>query len=184
MKRDDELMWKATLDCDKQFDGEFFYAVKTVGVYCKPSCKSRAPLRKNVLFFESATAAQRAGFRPCKRCRPDLPEYAPSATFARNAKNLMDAHFKDRKFLAQKMKTIGLSSNRLSEIFKCEYGILPMMYLNNKRLERAKELLAQSAMPIIDIAYEIGFESLSAFYAFFKKYSAETPKNFRNNSRL
>ena len=70
MKLTDDEMWEATINCDSNLDGRFFYAVKTVGVYCCPSCKSRAPLRKNVLYFETGEQAQRAGFRPCKRCRP------------------------------------------------------------------------------------------------------------------
>lgn len=67
-----EEMWKAVVDCDNRYDGKFLYAVKTVGVYCHPSCKSRTPLQKNTVFFASAEEAVKSGCRPCKRCRPDL----------------------------------------------------------------------------------------------------------------
>ena len=89
-------MWQALLDCDPSYDGQFFYAVKTVGAYCRPSCKSRAPLRKNVLYFQTAAEAEQAGLRPCKRCRPDLEKYNPAARLAGQAKKLIDGHFDKR----------------------------------------------------------------------------------------
>lgn len=67
-----DTMWKATVQCDPTYDGVFFYAVKTTGKFCWPSCKSKVPNCENVSFFLSANEAQRAGYRPCKRCRPDL----------------------------------------------------------------------------------------------------------------
>ena len=70
MKLTDNEMWKAVTSCDAALDEQFFYAVKTTGIYCRPSCKSRAPLRENVLYFETGEDACHAGFRPCKRCRP------------------------------------------------------------------------------------------------------------------
>ena len=70
MKLTDDEMWEAVINCAPALDGQFFYAVKTVGVYCRPSCKSRTPLRKNVLYFETGEDARNAGFSPCKRCRP------------------------------------------------------------------------------------------------------------------
>jgi len=92
----DDKMWKAVVDCDKSYDGQFFYAVKTVGVYCRPSCKSRTPLRKNTNYFETQEDAEKAGFRPCKRCRPDLLDYAPMLELAQQTKNLIDDYFQER----------------------------------------------------------------------------------------
>jgi AraC family transcriptional regulator of adaptative response / methylphosphotriester-DNA alkyltransferase methyltransferase len=67
-----DTMWDATVSCDKEYDGAFFYAVKTTGIFCRPSCKSRVPNKDNVSFFLNASEAQKAGYRPCKRCRPDF----------------------------------------------------------------------------------------------------------------
>ena len=179
MKYDENTMWKAAVECDNEYDGKFFYAVKTVGVYCRPSCKSRTPLRKNVRFFEKNEDAEKAGFRPCKRCRPDLPDYAPMLALAEKTKRLIDGYFHERERLATDMKRLGISANHLTAVFKRHYGLSPLGYLNQKRCEHAKKLLAETDQPIIDVASEIGFDSLSAFYAFFKRRTGTTPKNYR-----
>ena len=180
----DDEMWRATVDCDFTCDGVFYYAVKTVGAYCRPSCKSRTPLRKNVLFFTSAEAAEAAGFRPCKRCRPDIKNYAPTTKLAEDVKNLIDEYYLDREHLADEMKNIGASKNHLASVFKQAYTFPPNEYLNEKRLEYAKKQLQETEAAIISIAGDIGFESLSAFYAFFKKRTNITPGEFRRASNV
>ena len=183
MNCDADTMWQAAVACDKAYDGKFFYAVKTVGVYCRPSCKSRTPLRKNVCFFSSGQEAEQAGFRPCKRCRPDLLDYAPMADLAGQAKELIDGYFRERERLIGAMKQLGVSANHLAVVFKQQYGLPPMDYLNQKRAEHAKRLLAETDMAIIDVAYDIGFDSLSAFYIFFKKQAGTTPKAYRADAK-
>jgi AraC family transcriptional regulator, regulatory protein of adaptative response / methylphosphotriester-DNA alkyltransferase methyltransferase len=69
--------WEAVIKCDKTYDGQFFYGVKTTGIFCKPSCSSKTPLRKNCEFFDEIDKAYTSGLRPCKRCRPDLSDYKP-----------------------------------------------------------------------------------------------------------
>ena len=179
MKYNEDTMWQATIDCDKKYDSEFFYAVKTVGVYCRPSCKSRAPLRKNICFFETKQDAENSGFRPCKRCHPDLLEYDPALKLAKHTKELIDKYFYERKQLTLEMKQLGVSANHLTAIFRQQYGLSPIGYLNKMRSEHAKILLAQTNTPIIDVAFDIGFESLSAFYVFFKKHTGTTPRDYR-----
>ena len=174
-----DIMWQAAVDCDKEYDGKFFYAVKTVGVYCRPSCKSRTPLRKNVLFFQTGEQAQSSGFRPCKRCRPDLLEYEPMKTLALQTKDLIDSCFCERAKLAKEMKSLGASSGHLSAVFKRQYGFSPMDYLNQKRADYTKYLLQETGMSIIEISADVGFDSLSAFYTFFKKHTGMTPKHYR-----
>jgi AraC family transcriptional regulator of adaptative response / methylphosphotriester-DNA alkyltransferase methyltransferase len=176
----DEEMWRAVIDNDGNYDCRFFYAVKTVGVYCRPSCKSRAPLRKNVRYFETGTDAQRAGFRPCKRCRPDLVDFAPAADIARQAKELIDSYYYKRDQLAAEMKRLGVSSGHLAALFKRQYGMSPLEYLNQIRVEQAKKMLSGTDRPIIDIAGEIGFDSLPSFYGFFRKRAGATPKEYRS----
>ena len=74
----DNEKWDAVVHCDPTYDGQFFYGVKTTGIFCRPSCKSKTPLRENVEFFDEAAVASARGMRPCKRCRPDLLDYAPT----------------------------------------------------------------------------------------------------------
>jgi AraC family transcriptional regulator of adaptative response / methylphosphotriester-DNA alkyltransferase methyltransferase len=179
----DDERWKATADCDTRYDGEFFYAVKTVGVYCRPSCKSRTPLRKNVCYFETPQEAEKAGFRPCKRCRPDLPDYAPVLEIARLTKELIDGYYHNRERLTEKMEQLGVTSGHLAVIFKQQYGMTPIQYLHQLRIEYAQKMLGETAMPIIDIAFDTGFNSLSAFYSFFKKNTGTTPKEYRVKSK-
>ena len=183
MEFNEEIMWNAVVGCDEAYDGKFFYGVQTVGVYCKPSCKSRTPLRKNVRFFETGREAEEAGFRPCKRCNPNLIDYAPMLELARQTKELIDVYFCERKKLWAKMEQLGVSPSHLSVVFKHQYGVRPANYLNQKRAEYAKRMLAETNMSIIDVAGDIGFESLSGFYTFFRKYTGTTPKNYRENLR-
>jgi AraC family transcriptional regulator of adaptative response / methylphosphotriester-DNA alkyltransferase methyltransferase len=175
----EEHRWQQVITCDASADGEFYYAVKTVGVYCRPSCKSRTPLRKNVLFFRSAKEAEQAGFRPCKRCRPDLLDYAPALEIAKKAKSLIDGYWDNRRRIDSEMRELGVSASQLSRIFRSEYGMTPVEYLAQVRVGYAKEMLASEGNAIIDIAYEVGFESLSAFYRFFKKHTGTTPRDYR-----
>lgn len=172
-------MWTAVVACDKAYDGRFFYAVKTVGVYCRPSCKSRTPLQKNVCFLETALHAEQAGFRPCKRCRPDLPDYAPMAELARRAKALIDAHGHDAVRLRAELRRLGVSPGRLAAVFKQQYGAPPAQYRNQRRATRARDMLSGTDMSILDIAAETGFSGLPAFYDFFKRHTGTTPRQYR-----
>jgi AraC family transcriptional regulator of adaptative response / methylphosphotriester-DNA alkyltransferase methyltransferase len=172
-------MWTATVNSDKNCDGAFFYVVKTVGVYCRPSCKSRTPLRKNVSFFETSADAQNAGYRPCKRCQPDLPHFEPAEDLAKKAKDLIDNAKGNEENLTQMVAQLGVSASHLSFIFKQRYKMSPLHYLNEVRLQKAKTLLSETDMPILDVAGEVGYESLSAFYRLFKKYTGMAPKAYR-----
>lgn len=179
MQFGNDEMWQAVVACDKGYDGKFLYAVQTVGVYCRPSCKSRTPLPKNILYFTTSKEAEQAGFRACKRCRPDILDYAPSTELAQQIKSLIDAYFKERGRLSLAMKNLGVSSSHLAIIFKQQYGILPSQYLNETRTAYAKKMLAESPVPIIEIAMDIGFDSLPSFYGFFKRQTGSTPKAYR-----
>ena len=182
MLLNDDEMWQAVISCDKTYNGKFFYAVKTVGVYCLPSCRSRTPLRKNVSYHETETDAKKSGFRPCKRCRPDLQNHAPMSELAKQTKKLIDENYFQRKILIDKMKQLNVSTNHVASVFKQKYEISPLQYLNRIRMEYSKKMLSESVIPIIDIASEVGFDSLSAFYSFFKKQAGITPKKYRISS--
>ncbi len=175
-----EEMYEAVLENNESYDSIFFYAVKSTGIYCRPSCKSKAPKKENVEFFTHAHEARTAGYRACKRCRSDLLDYKPMQDMAKKLKKLIDASFAESASLRAEMDTMGLSHKRMVEIFKEEYGITPSQYMNDLRYDEAQKLLTQSNNEIVDIAYSVGFGSLSAFYKFFKERASMSPAAYRN----
>jgi AraC family transcriptional regulator of adaptative response/methylated-DNA-[protein]-cysteine methyltransferase len=180
----DDKKWEAVISNNKEADGQFFFAVKSTGIFCRPSCSSREPNKKNVLYFDSREDAMTAGFRPCKRCRPDLDEYKPIAEIAEEIKEIIEKNFLDRQTLEEKLNSIGMSRQRMSQIFKQHYNKTITQYSNTLKLEAAKEMLKDSDKPVIDIAYSLGFESLSAFFTFFRKHTDMTPGEFRGIAEI
>ena len=172
-------MWRAVCENDDAFDGVFFYAVESTGIFCRPSCKSKTPKRENVRFFDSASAARAAGFRPCKRCRSDLADYQPMRDIAEKARLLLEDSFAADQDRALALRCLGLSRRRLAEVFLAVYGVTPSDYLARLRLEAATWLLADTDDAIIDIAYSVGFGGLSSFYRFFKGQSGLSPAAYR-----
>ncbi len=172
-------MYEAVLQNNESYDAVFYYAVKSTGIYCRPSCKSKAPKLENIEFYQTANEALSAGYRACKRCRSDLLDYKPMKDIAEKLKNLIDIMFYEANALNSEMEKIGLSRKRMTEIFKEEYGITPSSYVNNLRFKEAKRLLEKSNEEIIDIAFSVGFNSLSAFYKFFKERANMSPAAYR-----
>ena len=177
MMKDDE-MWKAVRESDPSCDGKFFYGVKTTGIYCRPSCKSQLPRRENVVFFRTREEAENAGFRPCKRCRPDLMEYDPTLELSMRTKELLDQHFSDRVMLSRDIKRMGVSRKHLTQVFKQKYDITPSEYLIQVRVAAAKQLL-QDGSDISDAAGMAGYENLSEFYDHFRRQTGMTPARYR-----
>jgi AraC family transcriptional regulator of adaptative response / methylphosphotriester-DNA alkyltransferase methyltransferase len=175
----DDQRWQAVLENDALYDGLFFYGVTSTKIFCRPSCKSKPPLKKNVHYFENLKQAEQAGYRPCKRCRPDLLEYQPVKEIAEKLKLLLDNNFTRQKELVEKMGRIGVTYHRLVNVFKEYYHITPKKYYDNLRLEEAKRALLETNDTIIDIAYNLGFQSLSAFYKFFQKNMNSPPSKYR-----
>ena len=164
----DDEMWEAVRDCDASCDGKFFYGVKTTGIYCRPSCKSKLARRENVVFFRTREEAETAGFRPCKRCRPDLLQYDPALELSERTKELLDQHFSDRLRLGRDMKGMGVSRKHLTQVFKQKYDLTPSEYLIRVRIAAARQLL-QDGSEIPDAAGMAGYENLSEFYDQFRR---------------
>ncbi|WP_077610308.1 bifunctional transcriptional activator/DNA repair enzyme AdaA [Clostridium sp. Marseille-P2415] len=180
----EEEMWREVIENDESYDGIFFYAVKSTGIYCRPSCRSKRPKQENICFFETAKEARDAGFCPCKRCRSDLFDYQPMKEIAEKAKQLLEQSFHKRLELDRKLKDMGISLRRMAEIFKEEYGITLFEYVGRLRLAEAKRLLSDTDDGIIDVAYSAGFNGVSSFYRFFKNRTGMSPARYRKEHRI
>ncbi len=174
--------WQAINRNNADYDGQFYYGVKTTGIFCRPSCKSKPPLASNTLFFDSVAAACEHGFRPCKRCRPDLYEYQPVLELLEQAKKLYLEYFADKEKLAAELRALPVSQAHLIRLFRTHYGVTPNEYLNRLRVAKAAETLLQSDASLLDIAYTTGFGSLSGFYFWFKKLSGAPPLEYRRRN--
>lgn len=171
--------WNAVINNNKEYDGVFYYAVKSTKIFCRPSCASKPPLKENVDYFDTAKAAMEAGYRPCKRCRPDLIDYQPVSELADKVKHAIDNLFADKTALLEKLDKLGVSRRHMTEIFVNQYGYTPSEYANKRRIEEAKAKLLDENDSILEIVLSLGFESLSSFYTFFKKYTKMSPGNYR-----
>ena len=159
-----EDMWEAVCRRDPSYDGVFFVAVKTTGVYCRPSCKSRPPKRGNVSFFASPAEAERAGYRACKRCRPDrIGEPDPQVEAVRRACERI-ATSEDAPSLDTLANEASLSPFHFHRVFKKVTGVTPKAYAAEMRARRAAEGL-RTAGTVTEAIYDAGFNASSRFYA-------------------
>jgi len=172
-------MVKIANSSDYSYDGVFFYAVKTTGIFCRPSCRSRNPNIENITFFQTAEDAKVAGFRPCKRCQPDTIHFDPKMELINDTKAYIQAHYKEKLTLQQLAQSIGISPFYLGRLFKEQTSGTPRSYLENIRVRKAAHLLKTTDLPIIDICYEVGFQSASSFYHAFQKQTKHTPQQYR-----
>lgn len=179
----DEEKWTAFSNNDEQYNGLFVTAVKTTGIYCRPSCKARLPLRKNIRFYSDSAKAEADGFRPCKLCRPDLFDYRPLKETAQQMKTIIEHSFIDRKKMWTDLNGIGYSVNHLSAIFSQHYHMTINDCRNQLRIAHVLTQLEQTELSVSDIAYSSGFDSLAAFYRLFKSATGSTPTAFRKQRR-
>ncbi len=177
----DNEKWQAVINCDKSYDGIFFYGVRTTGIFCRPSCRAKNPARENVVFFATVEQAIKKGFRPCKKCRPDLLVFEPEQDLVKQVKNIFDYKGHTYLELNKISKSLGVSTGHLIRLFKHYQGLTPVQYLTKLRINNAAELLIKSDMNILDIAYMSGFQSLSNFYRCFKKLTGYAPNEYRKS---
>jgi len=175
---DDAARWAAVLRRDRRAEGAFFYSVSTTGVYCRPGCASRRPQRENVRFHPSREAAERAGFRPCRRCRPTQPALATQhAVAVAKACRLIEAA-EDAPSLAALAESSGMSRFHFHRIFKTVTGVTPKAYAAAHRTRRVRQALRDSDT-VTDAIYGAGFNSNGRFYATSTQVLGMTPTRFR-----
>ena len=174
----DAERWQAVTARERSADGAFVYSVRSTGVYCRPSCGARRARRENVRFHASAEAAEAAGFRPCKRCRPDRPDLAPrqEAAVAR-ACRMIEAE-EETPSLAALARASGLSRFHFHRLFKAATGTTPAAYAAQCRARRMEGALGR-AESVTEAIYEAGFSSSGRFYAEAPRRLGMTPQKWR-----
>ncbi|KZX51337.1 hypothetical protein A3709_11000 [Halioglobus sp. HI00S01] len=184
---DHETCRRARLARDPRFDGEFFLAVRTTGIYCRPICPARPPAEKNVSYYRLASQAAGAGYRPCLRCRPESapgsPAWEGTATTVNRALNLIRAGALDSGSLADLAARLGIGERYLRKLFEQELGVSPQAVALNQRLLFAKKLLAETEMPITDIGFAAGFGSVRRFNSALQEHFRLTPTQLRGRGR-
>ena len=158
--------WQQVLARDASADGQFVYAVKSTGIYCRPSCSSRKPERKNVSFFPNPALAESAGFRPCLRCEPlrTTPKPDPQAEAIQKAANFLAEHAGERTKLDDLAAASGLGKFALQRGFKRVLGVTPGDFAREQRKDRFRTKVRKPALSITDAVYEAGFGSSSRLY--------------------
>jgi AraC family transcriptional regulator, regulatory protein of adaptative response / methylated-DNA-[protein]-cysteine methyltransferase len=159
-----ESRWRAVLARDPGYDGAFVYAVRSTGIYCRPSCASKKPRRDRVTFFPVPEAAERAGFRPCRRCRPTQARPAdPRVPVVREVCRIIDAHPDEPASLAALSARVGATPHRLLRAFRAVLGLTPRQYRDERRLNLFKTQLKERKK-VSPALYEAGYGSTSRVY--------------------
>jgi len=173
----------ARLRRDPSFDGKFFTAVMTTKIYCRPVCPAKHSLTKNVCYYPTAAAAERAGYRPCLRCRPETAPFCPAwngtKTTVERALGLIDKGALDTGSVDDLADRLGVSSRHLSRLFAKHIGASPIQTAQTHRIGRAKKLLDTTTLSITDIAFQAGFGSVRSFNTAFVKLYGRTPSSVR-----
>lgn len=176
----DDARWSALCAKDPAADGHFWFAVSTTGIYCRPTCHSRRPLRENVHFFDTAVAAKAAGFRPCKRCQPDQAQPALVAEHAaaiEQACALISDGDPPPPLMAL-AAAVGMSPYHFQRVFKAHTGVSPKQYAMTMRRQRAQQTL-QEAGSVTAAIYDAGYGSSSHFYGEIADALGMTPTAYR-----
>ena len=183
---DRDACYRAVETRDARFDGRFFTAVRTTGIFCRPICSARTPLRRNVDFFKSAAGAFSAGFRPCLKCRPELAPRAwvahggsAAALYLQHALALIDEGYLEDRSLADLAARIGVTDRHLRRLFVGHLGASPIEVAQTRRLLFAKQLIDQTALPITQIALASGYGSVRRFNDAFRNSYARNPSEMR-----
>jgi AraC family transcriptional regulator of adaptative response / DNA-3-methyladenine glycosylase II len=184
---DFEQCYRAVRSKDARFDGWFVTAVSTTGIYCRPSCPAIPPKRANVRFLPSAAAAQRAGFRACKRCRPDAspgsPEWNLRADAVGRAMRLIADGAVEREGVPGLARRLGFSERHLHRQLVAELGAGPLALARAQRAQTARLLIETTALPFTDVAFAAGFPSIRQFNETVREVFAMTPTELRRAGR-
>jgi AraC family transcriptional regulator of adaptative response / DNA-3-methyladenine glycosylase II len=179
--------WKAIVAKDPRFDGWVFCGVTSTGIYCRPSCPARTPKRENVRFFRSAAAAQAAGLRACKRCRPDAtpgsPEWDLRADLVGRAMRLIADGVVDREGVGGLAHRLGYTERHIHRQLVAVAGAGPLALARAQRAQNARVLLETTALPVTQVCFAAGFQSVRQFNSTIREVFAVTPSALRASAR-
>jgi len=180
---DFDSCYRAVAARDARFDGRFYTAVTSTRIYCRPICPARTPSTRNVRFYRHAASAEAAGFRPCKRCRPELspgdPGWDHRGDLIGRALRLIDEGVADDGGVTRLAGRLHITGRHLHRLFTAEIGVGPLAVARTKRLLLAKQLLTETGLPIVDVAFASGFGSVRQFNATMKDTYGFTPGELR-----
>ncbi len=180
---DAEACYRAVSSRDRRFDGVFYTAVRTTGIYCRPSCPARTPAARNVEFHPTAAAAQTAGFRACKRCLPDAtpgsPEWDVAADVAGRAMRLISDGVVDRGGVEELASRVGYTPRHLSRLLTAELGAGPLALARARRAQTARVLIETTDLSFADIAFAAGFASIRQFNDTIREVYDVSPTHLR-----
>ncbi|MEV0379981.1 AlkA N-terminal domain-containing protein [Nonomuraea sp. NPDC050643] len=183
LELDFDSCYRAVSARDSRFDGRFYTAVTTTRIYCRPICPARTPSSRNVRFYRHAASAEAAGFRPCKRCRPELspgdPGWDVRGDLVGRALRLIDDGAADEQGVAGLAKRLHITERHLHRLFVAELGVGPLAVARTKRLLLAKQLLTETGLPVTEVAFAAGFGSVRQFNATMRETYGFTPSELR-----
>lgn len=181
--RDTERCYRVVAARDTRFDGQFIMAVRTTGIYCRPSCPALTPKAQNVRFFPTSAAAQANGFRACRRCLPDAvpgsPDWNIRADLAARAMRLISDGTVEREGVPGLARRLGYSERQLGRVLTAELGAGPLALARAHRAHSARLLIELSALPLTDVAFAAGFSSVRQFNETIREVFATTPSQLR-----
>jgi AraC family transcriptional regulator of adaptative response / DNA-3-methyladenine glycosylase II len=184
---DPHICEQARLSRDARFDGLFFTAVSSTGIYCRPVCPARSPKRENIRYYANAAAAEAAGFRPCLRCRPELApgneHWQRGDHVVARALKLIEAGALAEQSLDELATRVGIGARQLRRLFVERIGAPPISVHTTRRLLFAKQLLTETALPVTEVALASGFRSLRRFNAAFAQANRIAPRELRRHPR-
>lgn len=186
MSLDPQVCYRAVQSRDRRFDGTFYTAVRTTGIYCRPSCPARTPAFGNVTFHPSAASAQSAGYRACKRCLPDAtpgsPDWDVAGTVAGRAMRLIADGVVDREGVEGLARRVGYTTRHLSRLLTAELGAGPLALARARRAQTARVLIETTSLGLADVAFAAGFASVRQFNETVREVYDVTPSELRRRA--
>jgi AraC family transcriptional regulator, regulatory protein of adaptative response / methylated-DNA-[protein]-cysteine methyltransferase len=177
---------RARIARDRRYDGRFFIGVRTTKIYCRPVCPVRPAKAGNVSFYPSAAAAEAAGFRPCLRCRPEAAPFSPawkgSRTTVERALRLIAGGAMDEDSVEALAERLGVGARHLNRLFQQHLCASPVQVAQTIRVQRAKRMIDETALPMAEIAMRAGFGSLRRFNAVFAAVYRRPPTEIRRTT--
>jgi len=178
-----ETLYRAVASRDRRFEGRFVVGVTSTGIYCRPGCPAKIPLRKNVRFYRHPAAAEEAGFRACARCRPDTSVWTGTSSTVKRALQLIDAGTLGDENVERLAERLGVGDRHLRRLFASHVGTSPQKVAATRRAHFARQLIDESELPLAEIAFAAGFGSVRRFNAAMRRAFGRTPTELRARAR-